>query len=320
VAIALVMPALAAATDVATTTTALTAQSTQVTQYKETTACSLSTLTVTVSSTAGTPAGSVSIYDGAVNSSDELASGTLYSNGKATFSFALDNGTHSLSAVYAGDSSFSGSTSAASAVTVSSQCDATFVVTVSTGATGNAMTLTPGQAGSATVTVTPLQSSVPSTAPLFVTLSCSGLSDMADCNYTPENVEVSPGQNAGVTSDMVIQTYAVSGSSLKPAPKPGQSSAPIAWALLLPGVFGLGGLAWGARRRRFLSRLSLAALVCLVTLLGTTGCNPLYKYEHHGPQPNPATPAGNYTVLVTAQSSDGVTSITHSTTLALTVK
>ena len=119
---------------------------------------------------------------------------------------------------------------------------------------------------------------------------------------------------------MVIQTYAVSGASLKPAPQPGQSSAPIAWALLLPGVFGLGGLAWGARRRRFLSRLSLVALVGLVTLLGTTGCNPLYNYQHHGPIQNPPTPAGNYTVLVTAQSSNGVTAITHSTTLALTVK
>ncbi len=319
VAIALAMPAWAADSGLAATTTAMTTpQSTQVTQYKETTACSLSTLTVSVTGPTGSalaPTGTVTINDG----STALASGSLDSTGKATFSFALDNGSHSLSAVYGGDSTFSGSTSAASTVTVSSQCDATFVVTVSTGTTGNTMTLTPGQAGTATVTVTPLQSSVPATAPLFVTLSCSGLSDMAACTYTPENVEISPGQAGGVTSDMVIQTYAVSGASLKPAAKPGPSAAPVAWALLFPGVLGLGGLAFGVRRRRFLSRLSLMALVCLVTLLGTTGCNPLYKYENHGPVPNPATPAGNYTVLVTAQSSNGVTAITHSTTLALTV-
>ena len=321
-AIALAMPVATAGAQGTSTTTAMTAQSSQVKHYGETVTCSLSTLAVSVTSVAGVPAGTVSIYDGAVKSSDQLASGTLDTTGKATFSFALENGTHSLSAVYAGDSSFSGSTSAASTVTVSSQCDSTFVVTVSelTPATSGTMILTPGQAGTATVTVTPLQSSVPSAAPLFVTISCSGLSDMASCNFTPENVEILPSQYGGVTSDMVIQTYAASTTTLKTAPKSGTSSSPIAWALLLPGAFGLGGLAWGARRRRFLSRLLLVALVGLVTLLGTTGCNPLYKYQNHGPVPNPATPAGNYTLLVTAQSSNSVTAITHSTTLALTVK
>ncbi|MFZ1084335.1 MAG: hypothetical protein WAN35_05170 [Terracidiphilus sp.] len=317
--VALAMPALAVPSGVDTTTT-LTAQSTQVTQYKENAVCSLSTLAVNVSSSAGVPAGTVIIWDETPSPAVQLASATLDTKGNATFSLALETGAHSLSAVYAGvPGSFVGSSSAASAVSVSSQCDSTFVVTVSTGTTGNALILTPGEAGKATVTVTPLQSSVPSTAPLFVTLSCSGLSDMANCNYTPENVEISPGQDAGVTSDMVIQTYAASSTSLKPTPKPGQSSASIAWALLLPGVFGLGGLAWGARRRRFLCRLSLVALVGVVTLLGTTGCNPRYSYEHHGPVPNPATPAGTYTLLVTAQSSNGVTAITHSATLTLTV-
>jgi hypothetical protein len=319
-----VLPVATAGAQGTSTTTAMTAQSSQVTQHGESVACSLSTLAVSVTGPTGStvvPSGTVSIYDGAVNSSDQLASATLNDSGKATFSFALENGAHSLSAVYAGDSTFSGSTSTASTVTVSSQCDSTFVVTVSdpAPATSGTMTLTPGQAGTATVTVTPLQSSVPSTAPLFVTISCSGLSDMATCNFTPENVEIVASQYAGVTSDMVIQTYAASSTSLKTAPKSGTSSAPIAWALLLPGAFGLGGLAWGARRRRFLSRLLLVALVGLVTLLGTTGCNPNYKYEHHGPVANPATPAGNYTVLVTAQSSNGTTAITHSTTLALTV-
>jgi hypothetical protein len=62
------------------------------------------------------------------------------------------------------------------------------------------------------------------------------------------------------------------------------------------------------------------ALVGLVTVLGATGCNPRYNYEHHGPPINPATPAGTYTVTVTAQSSNGVTAITNSTTFALTVQ
>jgi hypothetical protein len=118
---------------------------------------------------------------------------------------------------------------------------------------------------------------------------------------------------------MVIQTYAASAASATPPTTPGNRSNRIAWAFLLPGVLGLGGLAFGARRRAWLSRLSLVALVGLVTLLGTTACNPRYYYLNHGPPTNPATPAGTYNVTVTGQSSNGVTPITHSTTFVLVV-
>jgi hypothetical protein len=87
---------------------------------------------------------------------------------------------------------------------------------------------------------------------------------------------------------------------------------------LLPGALGLGGLAWGGRRR-WLNRLSLLALVGIVTMLGTTACNARYNYYNHGPS-STATPAGTYTIKVTGQSSDGVTATSNSTTLALTVE
>jgi ABC-type oligopeptide transport system substrate-binding subunit len=74
------------------------------------------------------------------------------------------------------------------------------------------------------------------------------------------------------------------------------------------------------RRRPWLQRFSLLALVALVALLGTTACNARYDYYHHGPPINPATPAGTYTVDVIAQSSNGVTATTHFTTMALTIK
>jgi hypothetical protein len=105
-----------------------------------------------------------------------------------------------------------------------------------------------------------------------------------------------------------------------PATKSGRGSSPIAWAFLAPGILGLGGLAWGARRRRWLKHVSLVALVALVTLLGTTACNPRYSYEHHGPSPNPGTPTGTYTITVTGQSSNGVTATTRNTSFVLTVK
>jgi hypothetical protein len=74
------------------------------------------------------------------------------------------------------------------------------------------------------------------------------------------------------------------------------------------------------RRRAWLQRLSLLGLVALVAMLGATACNARYDYFNHGPPPNPATPAGTYTIDVSAQSSNGVTAITNTTTLALTVK
>ena len=117
---------------------------------------------------------------------------------------------------------------------------------------------------------------------------------------------------------MVFQTQA--GSTLAAVPAGRTYANPIAWAFLLPGALGLVGLAWGSRRRSWLNRLSLLALVGLVTVLGTTGCNPRYYYLNHGPPLNPPTPAGSYVVKVTAQSTNGVSAITHSTTMALTVK
>ena len=84
-------------------------------------------------------------------------------------------------------------------------------------------------------------------------------------------------------------------------------------------MLGLGGLAWGARRRAWLRRLMLLALLGLITTLGTTACNPLYHYYNHGPPVNIPTPSGTYNVVVTGQSSNGVTAITNSTTISVTV-
>jgi hypothetical protein len=282
----------------------------------------LTDLTVAVTGNAGVPAGTVSIMDEAGSAPVQLASAVLDSTGKASFVFYLADGAHSLSAVYAGNVAFAGSASAPVALTISSQCDSEFVVTASNLTPGSAstLTLTPGQTGSATATVVPSEEFVSAlTAPAFITLSCSGLPDQASCSFTPENLEILPGQDGGVTSSMLILTSAASTTSIPQGARPLRSSTPVAWAFLLPGTLGLGGVAWGVRRRRWLSRLSLVVLVGLVTLLGTTGCNPRYKYEHHGPVPNPPTPAGSYTVNVTGQFSNGVTAITNGTSFTLTV-
>ena len=79
------------------------------------------------------------------------------------------------------------------------------------------------------------------------------------------------------------------------------------------------GACLGSAQRAWLSRLSLMALVALVTMLGTTACNPNYYYFNHGPGNVPATPSGTYTITVTGQS-NGITAQTQNATFVLTVQ
>jgi hypothetical protein len=176
------------------------------------------------------------------------------------------------------------------------------------------LSLKQGQSGSASVSVTPINAAS-LTTPMFVTISCSGLPDQTACTFTPENIEIPIGATAAINSSMVLATQ---GGTLTGKVDMQRSPHPVAWAFF-PGVFALGGLAFGIRGRRALSRLVLLGLVAFVTILGATACSPLYNYRNHGPPHNLPTPAGNYTVTIAAQSSNGVTATTHNTTLALTV-
>jgi hypothetical protein len=316
----LVLHTVAAHAQGVTTTTTLTAQTTTVTPQSSTVACSLTSLAVGVTSAQGLPAGTVTIEDEAGGSPVPLGSENFNSIGQASFSFLLANGTHTLIAVYAGNATYQGSTSISVSPTISAQCESALVVSVSSLVPSN--TLTAGDKGTATATVTPSPEFVAAlgNAPAFITLSCSGMPNQASCTFTPQDLEMSPGELQGVTSTMVLQTQAEGSGRAMPPASPLHRSTPVAWAFLLPGALGLGGLAWGTRRRPWLNPLMLMALVGLVTMLGTTACNPRYYYENHGPPPVPATPSGSYTVIVTAQYSNGITATTTSTTIGLTVK
>jgi len=276
-------------------------------------------ITVAVTGEDGLPAsGPVSIFD----HGKQLAGVALDAQGQAKVVLDLAGGEHLLRAVFAGDATHKSSVSLSANVQAAVTATPDFQIS----AAPTTLSLVPGNAGTVVVTVTPVNNAA-LTGPMFVTLSCSGLPDQASCTFTPENLQIlsttptscAAGAAASAcppTSAMVLLTSAASTTATHPA----KNSSPIAWAFLLPGVFGLGGLAWGARRRRWLSRLSLMALLGLVTLMGTTACNPRYGYKNHAPAPSTATPSGAYTLKVTAQSSNGVTSTTLSTALALTVE
>jgi hypothetical protein len=286
------------------------------------------TASMTVAGVDGTPAGGTVILE---ESGRHLAEAVLNKDGQATSVVPLPAGDHALHAVYAGDVSHLGSMSGTSNVTGQSSATPNFTVSLSAVAPSSLpLTITNGSSGTVAVTITP-QDNAALTAPMFVTLSCSGLPSLASCAFTPESVEIlptTPGSCAPGSapsacppvSSMLIQTQRQGTTQVVPPAKLGRRGSPVAWAVLVPGMLGLGGLAWGARRRKWPNRLVLVALLGLVTTLGTTACNPLYYYYNHGPTVTPSTPTGTFTITVTGQSSNGVTAITNSTTMVLTVQ
>jgi hypothetical protein len=235
---------------------------------------------------AGPASGSVVITDG----KQTLAGAALDADGKAQVNVDLLPGAHNLQAVYGGDSAHKASVSSVTP-------------------------LTAGQSGNATASVTPVNASS-LTSPMFVTLSCSGMPDQSSCSFTPTSVQILPNSTAAVTASLVVSTQAKGTRGALQNSKDDH----IALAILLPGTLGLAGFAFSVRRRRWLSRLSLIALVGFVATVGTTACAPRYDYYNHGPNYNLPTPSGTYTVGISAQSSDGVTATTHTTSFALTVQ
>jgi len=252
--------------------------------------------------------GSITIAD----HGKSLAGIVLGADGKATSTITLPGGSHSLSALYSGNATHAASASAVSTLAATAGAAPDFSIAIAPGS----VSLKQGQSGTAVVTVTPLNAAS-LTAPMFVTISCAGLPDQTSCTFTPANIEIPISASTGITSSMVLATQAPSLAAADPVKV--RKTLPIAWAILLPGTLTLGGLAFGLRRQRFLSRLSLIALLAFVGVLGSTGCSPLYNYRNHGPPPNLPTPTGAYNVTITAQSSNGVTATTHTTTVALTV-
>lgn len=301
--IALATPLWAAGTQA--TQTRMTAQT------QDTAGRTQAVLSIAVSGQDGAAAtGAVVIQDGG----RPVAGAALGADGTVKVAVDLLEGAHSLTAVYQGDASHAASASAKADVTAQTSGTPDFNLTVNPAA----LTLTAGQSGQITASLAPVNAAS-LTAPMFVTLSCGGLPDQSTCTFTPASVEILPNATGAVTSDLVITTQA-SGTRGMATPAGVPNAHPVAWAILVPGGLVLAGIGFGARRRRWLSRLSLLAFLGLVTMAGTTACAPRYNYYNHGPNYNLPTPSGTYTLEITAQSSNGVTATTHSVPFALTVQ
>jgi hypothetical protein len=229
------------------------------------------TLTATLApSLTGRPAptGTVSFYDGTTWLGSVAVSGAT----AAYSTSALAVGTHSVTAVYSGDSNFNPNTSTATSVAVSTLAPA-FTLSANPGT----VSVSIGQQGVATLTV-----AANATFSGNISFTCSGLPANATCSVNPSQVTLTAGSNA--TATLVVGTTTSAATNQQP---------------LIPfsgfaGGLSLAGLVCCLGRRRF-SRgvLSVVTLVLLgFATVGASGCG--------GGNGVKTATKGTYTVTITA--------------------
>ena len=151
-------------------------------------------------------------------------------------------------------------------------------------------TVTAGQSGTFTLTVTPQGSF---TSP--ISFSCSGLPTLAGCTFSPTSV--TPNSNT-VTSTLTITTAAHTASLASPASPFGHRSSPLyaIWmlipAMLVSTVVGVAA----PKRRKLLSYCLVFLLVsgCLLQVACSAASN-----GSGGGGGGGGTPSGSYTITVT---------------------
>lgn len=282
------------------------------------------TYAATVISDDGTPAkGAVSLMEG----DRSLASAAIDSTGKAEIRYdGLSSADHALRAVYNGDPTHQASQSESMIVHPEAAASPDFTLAINVPGGTNATTMTvdaPGDSGSLVATVTPATGFTG-----FISLSLSGppassgspggtsLPVGVTYTFTPANLQIALPTTANPTGAASADMALVTAVGQETTAQNSNGRAPLALAILLPGIVGLG---YFGRKRKLFAGVAMMALLASITLLGATGCAARYRYLHHGPTFG-GTPAGTYTLTVTAQTSNGVTASSQSQTLTLIVK
>lgn len=276
------------------TTTALTASATSVAVGTGV------TFTATVTGASGVPAptGTVTFMNGAT----ALGTGKLSGSGTATYSAsALATGSYSVTASYPGDADNAASASTAVAVTVWPG-PAGFSVTLSP----SSGSIAAGASAATTITVTSANGFASATS-----LSCSGLPTNSVCNFSQSSV--TPAVSGKATSSLTIKTDTSATAALdRLGNGPGSPSESVASGIVMANILGALFLVplLGSRRRKLrqlLQSMVALALLAIVAFGGITAC---------GGSGGPKTPAGSYSVQVTATSG----ALTQKATFSLTVQ
>ena len=243
-------------------------------------------LTATINSTGGVPTGQVTFLDG----NTSLGTSPLDGTGIAILRInTLAAGAHSLTASYAGDGKFDGSTSAAVTINIANP-------DFSLGAAPSSATVIAGQSTQFMLTVTPAGGFANN-----VTFSCSSVTGVT-CSFNP--AMITPANAAASTALTVTTSASTSRYGLLTPDLIGPCALLLALALFCL-VVARGGKLRNARA----SLLTATALLAIVALgLAIGGCGGYGGST----QPN----RGTASIMITAQSG----TISHTTTVMVTVQ
>ena len=213
------------------------------------------TLTDTVTPASGTvtPTGTVNFLNGTTT----LMSGVTLTGGVATYTTtSLPVGADAITAVYSGDTNYSGSTSNSVTVTVQS-VPASFTI----GASPSSATVSAGASTTTTITVTPAGGFNQQ-----VSFACTGLPTGGSCSFNPTTV--TPNGTAASTTTLTIATAAQSGALTLPWRPGSRSGGATTLALLAAGAL------WVFGRRKNIPWMRIGSLVLvLVTIAAVAaGC------------------------------------------------
>jgi len=259
------------------------------------------TLTAIVSATQGTPTGSVSFLDG----STLIGQGTLAGGVATLTTSSLAVGSHSITAIYSGDTNFVAATSGALAESVLD-----FAVSIPTSGSGNgaSQTVAPGGTATYTLDIAPTSgTSIPTAAALTLT----GLPAGATATVTPSTWTQLTGSSWSLAANTVLAPVVLSiqlPSQTARLEHNDLSKGKLPYALL-----GLLLLPFAGRLRRTGKQLggTLSILILLVAgvtvMAGLSGCGSAGSKSSQQPQ--------SYTITETITSG----ALSHSTTITLDV-
>lgn len=236
---------------------------------------------VQVSGGGATPTGNVTLLDG----STTLGTQPLNASGAVTFSTSsLTVGTHALTATYAGDGSFSPSTSSALNESVTD-----FQVTLAQAS----QTVAAGASATYALSLTPIAGFNSD-----VTITCSGLPSLAECKSASATVNANP-----TAVNVVVTTTSATTAMSRVAAGSVYACAALGGLLFLFGIKG---------RRAF---IGLAAMLLIFCSVGLSGCG------GGGSQKTvPGTPAGSTTFTVTATATQNGVTVVHTSSATLVVQ
>jgi hypothetical protein len=259
------------------------------------------TFTATVAPASGTaiPTGTVTFMNGTAT----LGTGTLNAAATATYSTSsLALGTQSITAVYGGDTDFSGSTSSAATVTVTAATPPSFSIAASP-ASGS---VAAGGSAQTTITVTPAGG-----FDQQVSFACSGLPTGGTCTFAPTTV--TPKGTAAATTTLSIAAPSASASVISPQRRSSTIGGEAAFAMIG------GGLLWafGLRRRGLLRKgLQLGVLLTTAALVGCGGGSSSSGSGGDGDGGGSTTPtAQTYSITVTATAGSATQTAKYSLTV-----